>query len=134
MTEPTRTQTVFPYLRYDAAHDAIEFLTDAFGFEVEALHELPDGNVAHAELSFGGDVIMVGSSRDDEKSPQNLEGVSGGLYLYVENVEAHLDRAEGAGATISEPLRETEYASREYAAVDLEGHHWSFGTYRPSAD
>jgi uncharacterized glyoxalase superfamily protein PhnB len=28
-------------------------------------------------------------------------------------------------------IEDTDYGSREYTARDLEGHVWSFGTYRP---
>jgi len=59
-----------------------------------------DGTVAHAELSFRGAVIMLGTARDDElriKSPHDLGAVSGDNYVYVGNVDAHSERARAAG-------------------------------------
>jgi uncharacterized damage-inducible protein DinB len=56
-----------------------------------------------------------------------------GLYVYVEDVDSHYRRAKAAGAEIVRDLKDTDYGSREYAARDLEGHLWSFGTYRPQA-
>jgi uncharacterized glyoxalase superfamily protein PhnB len=51
----------------------------------------------------------------------------------VEDVDAHAERAKAAGAEIVRELNDTDYGSREYAARDLEGNVWSFGTYRPTA-
>ncbi len=53
------------------------------------------------------------------------------LYLAVDNVDAHHDRAVAAGAEIIYGLTDQPYGSREYAARDPEGNVWSFGTYRP---
>jgi len=54
------------------------------------------------------------------------------LYLAVDNVDAHHDRASAAGAEIIYKLTDQPYGSREYAARDPEGNVWSFGTYRPA--
>ncbi len=53
--------------------------------------------------------------------------------MYVQDIDAHYARACVAGAEIVYPLRQTDYGSREYAARDLEGNLWSFGTYQPGA-
>jgi uncharacterized glyoxalase superfamily protein PhnB len=50
----------------------------------------------------------------------------------IEDVDAHYRKALAAGAEIVRELSDTEYGSREYLARDLEGHLWSFGTYRPA--
>ena len=54
-----------------------------------------------------------------------------GIYVYVEDVQAHHDRAKAAGAEIVRSLQVTDYGSWEYSVRDPEGHLWSFGTYRP---
>jgi uncharacterized glyoxalase superfamily protein PhnB len=54
-----------------------------------------------------------------------------GLYVYVEDLDAHCRRAKATGAEIVRDLEDTPYGSREYSARDPEGHLWSFGTYRP---
>jgi uncharacterized glyoxalase superfamily protein PhnB len=79
-------------------------------------------------------VLMVGSAGKDElrmNSPRVLGGVTQGIYVHVTDIEDHYARALEAGAEIVYPLRDTDYGSREYGARDLEGHLWSFGTYRP---
>jgi uncharacterized glyoxalase superfamily protein PhnB len=125
---------VYPAISYRDAQAAIEFLTRAFGFE--ELLVVPDGNggIVHAELNLGPAVIMLGSSRPEMGwlSPRDLPAVNQTLYVAIDDVDAHFERAKSAGAEITRELNDTDYGSREYGAKDPEGHHWSFGTYRPS--
>ena len=132
----TVTQVLFPFLRYRDAPGAIDWLAKAFGFEEQIVVPNENGTVAHAQLAVGDGVIMLASARDDElriKSPHDLGAVSGGIYVYLQDVDAHCERARGAGAEIIRGPEDTDYGSREYTARDIEGYLWSFGTYRPSA-
>jgi uncharacterized glyoxalase superfamily protein PhnB len=54
------------------------------------------------------------------------------VYVVVDDPDALHDRASAAGAEIVMPLTDQDYGSREFAARDLYGNVWSFGTYRPS--
>ena len=51
------------------------------------------------------------------------------LTVFVEDVDAHYERAKSAGARIVENLHETEYGERQYGVEDLEGHHWLFSRH-----
>jgi len=55
------------------------------------------------------------------------------LAVYVEEPDQHFERARAAGARILYSPQDTDFGSREYHVLDLEGHPWTFGTYRPSA-
>jgi len=131
--------SVIPTLRYRDAHAAIEWLCTVFGFTRHAVHELPDGSVAHAELALGGGMVMLGSARDDEygrnfKSPADLGGVeTRSTYIVLPDVDGAYARAQAAGATVMRPLKDTGYGSREFTVKDPEGHSWSAGTYDPWA-
>ena len=128
------TTRIFPFLRYQDAPAAFEWLARAFGFEKQMLVPGSDGTIAHAQLRYGGSLIMIGSTRDDVmhlKSPIEVGGATQGIYVRVDDVNAHHDRAKAAGAEIIMELEDTDYGSREYMARDLEGHLWSFGTYAP---
>ena len=130
----TPTTRIFPFLRYEDAPAAFEWLARAFGFEKQMLVPGPDGTIAHAQLRYSGSLIMIGSARDDVmhlKSPGEVGGATQGIYVHVDDVDAHHDRAKAAGAEIIMELEDTDYGSREYMARDLEGHLWSFGTYAP---
>ena len=128
-------QTIFPILRYDDARAAIQSLRVMFGFN--ELFSVPDSgpSVRHAQLKLGTNVVMVGSVRPDEgmASPRALGVATQALYVYVEDLDAHYERARLAGAQIVSPPRKTDFDSREYHARDVEGHLWTFGTFLPTA-
>jgi uncharacterized glyoxalase superfamily protein PhnB len=67
------------------------------------------------------------------KTPRELAGVNQGVYVIVDDIDEHYERARNAGAEIVRPLADTDYGSREYMARDPEGNIWSVGTYRPRA-
>lgn len=130
----TRTTSMFPFMRYEDAPKAIEWLERAFGFQVQLRVPGPDGTIAHAELRLGTGVIMLGSAKEDDlglSTPKVLKQVTQGIYVALDDVDAHYREARAAGAEIVRELADTEYGSREYLARDLEGHLWSFGSYRP---
>jgi uncharacterized glyoxalase superfamily protein PhnB len=56
------------------------------------------------------------------------------IYIAVDDLDAHCERARAAGAEIVREPYDTDYGSRDYSARDLEGNVWSFGTYRPTAE
>jgi uncharacterized glyoxalase superfamily protein PhnB len=131
----TATTSTFPFIRYEDAAKAIDWLERAFAFQCQLRVPGPDGSIAHAELRLGNGLIMLGSSKDDDlglTSPRNLARVTQGIYVALEDIDEHYRRARAAGAEIVRELADTEYGSREYLARDLEGHLWSFGTYRPA--
>jgi uncharacterized glyoxalase superfamily protein PhnB len=137
-TNPKNTvSTVIPAMRYRDANAAIEWLCKAFGFEKHLVVPGENGTVAHAQLSFGNGMIMLGSAREDEfgqwvKPPRETGGIgTQNVYIIVENADAHYVRAKAAGAEIVMEVEDQDYGGRLYACRDPEGHLWSFGTYDP---
>jgi len=131
---PENTPTIYPALAYRDAPAAMKFLSNAFGFAELMVAPGENGSIVHAEMNLGSAVIMLGSNRPEMGwvSPDELPAVSQTLYVAIDDVDAHYEKAQAAGAQITRPLNDTDYGSREYGAKDLEGHHWSFGTYRPA--
>jgi uncharacterized glyoxalase superfamily protein PhnB len=119
--------TVFPTLSYDDAQAAIDFLVDAFGAERYAVYGDEDGKIHHAELRFGNGIVMLGSS----SAEMPATGGRGGVYIVIDDPDAHCARARAAGAEITRELHDEPYGSREYSAKDREGNSWHFGTYQP---
>jgi uncharacterized glyoxalase superfamily protein PhnB len=136
---PESRSTIIPGHRYRNAAAAIDWLCTVFGFERHAVYEGDKGTIAHAELTLGGGMIMLGSGKDDEfgrgfKSPNDLCGFeSRTVYITVPDADAAHARAVEAGATIIRPLQDTPYGSREFGVKDPEGHSWIAGTYDPWA-
>ena len=124
-------QNIFPALRYRNGPAALDWLARAFGFERHFVVPAPDGAVAHAQMSLGTGLIMLGSATGQHGPGNPWDTVAQGIYVAVEDVDAHYARARAAGAEIVSELEDTDYGSRQYSVRDLEGHLWCFGTYRP---
>jgi uncharacterized glyoxalase superfamily protein PhnB len=129
------SRDLFPVLQYRDARTAIDWLEQAFGLEPVAVHEAPDGTIAHAELRHGDGMVMLGSTpaaggggRFGDRAGQ------GWVYAVVADADAHHARAVAAGATIVMELTDQDYGSRDFSARDPEGNLWSFGTYRPGGE
>jgi uncharacterized glyoxalase superfamily protein PhnB len=130
--------TVIPSLRYRNAPAAIEWLCSAFGFEKHAVYPNADGTIAHAQLSFGNGMIMLGSvSGNSEwgrliRQPDEIDGVeTQSAYLVVSDADAVYAKAKAAGAEILLDIKDEDYGGRGFTCRDLEGHIWNFGTYDP---
>ena len=131
---------VIPMLAYEDGAAAIDWLTNAFGFEEQTRFTGDDGTVSQAELDTGGGTIMLATPTPDYVSPKRLRELSeearkmsevpyviDGVLVEVDDVDAHFSRARAAGATIlSEPEDVPEVGVRHYRVEDPEGHRWMF--------
>jgi uncharacterized glyoxalase superfamily protein PhnB len=137
IAKPTTTNVIVA-LQYEDAPAAIDFLCRAFGFERKAVYQGEDGTVAHAELTFGNGMVMLGSVNDTEYGrllvrPDDADGVTMSVYVIVQDPDAHFAQARAAGAEIiREPVTQ-DYGGRDYTCRDPEGHVWTFGSYDPWA-
>ncbi|MFR9795004.1 VOC family protein [Streptomyces sp. MS06] len=123
---------VCPTLLYTDARAAIRQLTEAFGFTVRSVHEDEGGVVAHAELVQGNGAVVLGSKgRGGVFDTAMGDAGPAGVYLVVDDVDAHHRRAAEQGAEILMPPTDQDHGSRDYLARDREGNVWSFGTYAP---
>lgn len=131
--------TVIPCLRYRDAPAAIDWLCATFGFTRQAVHANPDGSIAHAQLTFGNGMIMLGSVSGKDtpwgrliKQPDELGGAeTQSAYLIVADADAIYARAIAAGAEILLDIKDEDYGGRGFTCRDPEGHIWNFGTYDP---
>lgn len=123
---------------YQNAVAAIDWLCDAFGFEVRLKVVGKDGRIEHSELVYGEGVVMVAQENPDSerswmaamRSPRSLSGAgTQSIMFYVDDADAHCRHARSRGARIvSEPAThdygEQYWADRSYGALDAEGHMW----------
>ncbi len=131
--------TVIPCLRYRDAPAAIKWLCENFGFEKQLVVPNDDGTIAHAQLSFGNGMIMLGSVLEVEtefgrliKQPDEIGGAeTQSAYVVVSDADAVYMRAKDAGAEIVIDIKDEDYGGRGFSCRDLEGHLWNFGTYDP---
>jgi uncharacterized glyoxalase superfamily protein PhnB len=125
-------QTLYPVLKYEDAHAAINFLEHAFGFERLHVYDGENGGVAHAELLFAGEVVMLGSVSEGDPRFSRAAGRTS-VYVVIDDPDSLHARARDAGAEIVMEPTDQEYGSRDFIVRDPEGNLWSFGTYRPEA-
>jgi uncharacterized glyoxalase superfamily protein PhnB len=136
----TARSTTVPCLRFGDAPAAIEWLCSVFGFDKKLVVPNDSGGVAHAELTLGGGMLMLGSASNDNAYGKliKLPGQVGGaqtqtVYLVVPDADAVYARAKQAGMKIAIDIKDEEYGGRGFSCFDLEGHLWSVGTYDPWA-
>jgi len=126
-----KRQKIIPYLYYEDGPAAMDYLCKTFGFEEHEKVMRDDGTFMHGEVGYQDNVVMLGTPVDDEGNPKKVRDldVRGGcLMCYVDDVDAHYQRARDAGADIIAEPEDQPYGDRTYAASDLEGHNWYFAT------
>jgi PhnB protein len=123
---------VTPHLVCAGAADAINFYREAFG-AVETMR-LPgkDGKLIHAAIQIGGASVMLVDEMPEwgALSPKSLKGTPVTIHLYVEDVDAFVDRALKAGATLKMPVADMFWGDRYGVIVDPFGHSWSVATHQ----
>jgi uncharacterized glyoxalase superfamily protein PhnB len=124
-------------MQYRDAAAAIEWLCNTFGFEQRAAYPGEDGQIMHAELTFGNGMIMLGTKRTEGfgqylKQPDEIGGCeTQAPYLVVNDADVIYQRAKAAGAEILMDIETKGYGGRGFTCRDLEGHIWSIGTFDP---
>ena len=129
---------VMPCLTYRDAPAAVDFLCKAFGFSKKMVIKGEGGTIAHAELTLGNAMVMLGSHKDTAygklvTTPRDTGICTQTIYLVVADPDRHHARAKKAGGDIVLPLTTQEYGGRDYTCRDPEGHIWTFGSYDPWA-
>ena len=127
-------------MRYRDANKMIDWLCQAFGFEKQAVYPGPGDLVAHAQLTFGNGMIMIGSAANQSPASRffNQPDETGGSetqspYLIVDDVDAVHASAVAAGATVLLPVKTEDYGGKSFSCSDPEGHIWHVGSYDPWA-
>ncbi len=136
---PNGWPRIAPGVYYQDAGRMIDWLCQAFGFEVRLKFEDENGRIAHSELTLGDGVIMVGEELSgdirrfstDRLSPLNARCNTQNLMVFVDDVDAHCARARAAGAQVVAEPELHDYGAgywvdRAYGAIDPEGHLWWF--------
>ena len=129
---PEGFHTATPYLIITNAARAIEFYQDVFGATELTRLATPDGKVGHAEIRIGDSRIMLADEFPewDARSPQTIGGSAVHIMLYVEDVDAVVNRAVAAGAKLFKPVADQFYGDRSGSLTDPFGHKWTIATHK----
>jgi uncharacterized glyoxalase superfamily protein PhnB len=117
---------VLPHLVYRDVAAAITWLTEALGFREQYRYGNP---VDGAQVRFGELWIMLERARDRKASPAEIDCGTQYLTVFVDDLEAHYEKAKSAGARIVEKPHETIYGEFQYVVEDCEGHRWLFSRH-----
>jgi PhnB protein len=134
---PEGYHTVTPHLVLNECARAIDFYEQAFGAQEVFRMPGPDGKVAHAEIRIGDSVVMLSDEMPPMpnqpitfKSPKAVGAATGGLFLYVQDVDSAFDRAVKAGCTVRMPVADMFWGDRYGQLVDPFGHGWALATHK----
>jgi uncharacterized glyoxalase superfamily protein PhnB len=119
------TDIVLPHIVYRDVAPAIQWLSSAFGF----VEHYRYGESAGAQMHLGDAWIMVRKARPGEATPSQFGCWTQSLTVFVDDIEAHYQRAKASGAKIVEELNETPYGEFQYGVEDLDDHHWLFARH-----
>ena len=105
---------------------AIEFYKKAFGVEELRRWSNDDGSVHVAELSFNGAMFHIKQEQIEKSrlSPVTAKGYTTIIGVFVEDVDATVDKALKNGAKLLSALQDYEYGYRQANIIDPFGHEW----------
>ena len=126
---PENMPRVSPYLYYEDVARALDWLSRAFGFRERMRMPGPDGGIMHAEMEHEDGVLMLGCPGPTYRNPKALGQATQSLYVYVDEVDEHFERARAAGAKVLEKPSDQFYGDRRYGVEDPEGHQWYFAEH-----
>jgi PhnB protein len=127
---PDGVPVVMPMLLCRDAAAEISFCKTAFGAVELVRRPGPDGTVAHAALTIGGAMIMIEGEWPGlaSRAPQPDGSSPVVIYVYVEDVDAVIERAVTAGAKILLPVKNQFWGDRTGRILDPSGHVWTIST------
>jgi uncharacterized glyoxalase superfamily protein PhnB len=109
--------TVIPELAYPDIGEAIDWLCNAFGFTLRI--RIADHR---AQLNVGDGAVVLTELRGGNASIDAAHSV----MVRVADARQHYQRAKAAGARVSGPPADHPYGERQYTALDLADHRWTF--------
>lgn len=128
---PPGYTSLTPFLCVTRAAEAIDFYVSVFGASLVERMDGPAGTVAHAELDFGDGRLQLSDPQQDYQlaaPDRDGEVVTHSLALYCSDVDAVVERAERAGATIREPAQTFVTGDRFASIRDPFGQRWTVMT------
>lgn len=121
---PTGLPAVIPQLVVKDARKLLGFLEAAFGAQVRDTMPSPDGHgIMHGHLTIEGVVLFVA----DPFGP--APATTANTFVYVRDVDATVQRAVQAGATIVAPVADMPWGDRWGMVQDPFGNTWQIATH-----
>jgi uncharacterized glyoxalase superfamily protein PhnB len=100
--KPEGYTSLAPYLIVEGAQRLLDFMKAAFGAEPLRLYDAGDGKLLHGEARVGDTVVMFADANE------HYPAIPTNLHLYVPDVDAVMQQAQAAGATVVQEPKERE--------------------------
>jgi PhnB protein len=128
---PEGYHTLTPYLAVDDAAKAIDWYKKAFSAKERMRMDAPGGKIGHAELEIGDSLVMLSDPfpQASTKPPKELGGTSSSVFMYADDVDAVVQKAVDAGATVAMEVADQFWGDRFGTITDPFGHLWSIATH-----
>ena len=127
---PEGYRAVIPALAFKGADAAIKWYVKVFDAKEKMRFDNPDKTIAHAEITIGGDVVMLAEENPQyNSSPKTLKGNSVNLCIYVPNVDAVIKKAIDNGAKLVMRAEDQFYGDRSGRIEDPFGYRWIISTH-----
>ena len=127
---PEGASAVIPRLFCRDPDAEINFCTQAFGAAEVVRRAGPDGTLMHALLTIGVAMVMIESEwpglANRAPAPDGSSPVA--LYVYVDDVDATVERAIAGAATVLMPPTDQFWGDRTAWVLDPQGHVWTVAT------
>jgi PhnB protein len=129
--QPDRyNNAIIAHIMLSDAKQAISFYEKAFNAKELYRIAKPDGKIIHSEILIENSIIMVGDSAEPFSNPQELNGTTVGLHIYVNSVDDLFEQAISSGAIVIQPVTDMFYGDRVGMLKDPFGHIWVLLTHQ----
>jgi len=122
-----------PALVVKGAEKAQRFYAEVFNAKVRMSFPGPHDTIAHAELEIGDSVLIVEDEYPERGTkapgPEGVEGAPNFIFIYVEDVNAVIERAVRLGAKLKRPAENQFYGDRDGYIIDPFGHGWTIASH-----
>ena len=127
---PDSSSVVIPMLVCRDVSAEIDFCLTTFGAVELGRRPGPDGNVVHALLSIGGEMVIIEAEWPTlaSRAPQPDASSPVVIFVYVEDVDKAIERAVAAGAKVLIPVKNQFWGDRTGRIIDPSGHVWTIST------
>ena len=122
---------LIPMLVCSDAAAEIEFCRSAFESRELSRRTGSNGEVVHATLQIGGDMLMIHGeyAHLGSRAPTRDGSSAVVIYLYIDNVDLVITRAVRAGATVLLAAADQAWGDRVGRIMDPAGHVWNVATH-----
>ena len=127
---PDNSSVVMPMLVCRDVSAEIDFCKSTFAAVELGRRPGPDGTVAHALLTIGGEMVIIEGEWPTlaSRAPQPDGSSPVVIFVYVEDVDKAVERAVSAGAKVLLPVKNQFWGDRTARIVDPSGHVWTIST------